>query len=48
MSQCSNQGWTREEVERLVRWMEENQELLKGKQSEWHKRVKVQVFGDEG
>jgi len=28
--------------------MEENQELLRGKQSEWHKRVKAQVFRDEG
>ena len=28
------------EMERLVAWMEENQEILKGKQIAWHKVVK--------
>ena len=33
-------NWTKEEMERLVGWMEENQESLRGKQAVWHKDVK--------
>ncbi|KAF8421680.1 hypothetical protein EV426DRAFT_608723 [Tirmania nivea] len=39
--------WTKEEVERLVCWMEENQESLRGKQAVWHKDVKAQVFAED-
>ena len=37
----------KEEVERLVAWMEENRQDLKGKQIAWHKDVKDQVFADD-
>jgi len=33
-------------MERLVCWMEENQQSLRGKQTVWYKDVKEQVFGD--
>jgi len=35
---------TRDGVERLISWMEDNQEQLRGKQIAWHKE---QVFGAE-
>jgi len=34
----------KEEFERLIAWMEENQELLRGKQIAWHKVAKDEVF----
>ena len=40
--------WTRDEVERLVAWMEGNQELLRVKQIARHKQVKEEVFANEG
>ncbi|KAF8417327.1 hypothetical protein EV426DRAFT_721276 [Tirmania nivea] len=40
-------AWSRPEAERLIAWMEENQEELRGKQITWHKLVKGQVFADE-
>jgi len=39
-----SRNWIKEDVERLVCWMGENQEKLRGKQSSWHKDVKEQVF----
>jgi len=39
--------WSKSESERLVAWMEENQEELRGKQITWHKLVKEQVFPSE-
>ena len=36
--------WTKAEVERLLAWMEDNLEELRGKQSRWHKDVKCEVF----
>ena len=39
--------WTREELERLVTWMEENREKLRGKQITWYKEVKDEEFGAE-
>jgi hypothetical protein len=41
-----NRNWAKEDMERLVCWMEENQQSLRGKQSAWHKDVKEQLFGD--
>ena len=46
-SQRSFITWTRDEVVRLVGWMEEHQELLRGKQSAWFKDIKDQEFADE-
>ncbi|KAF8457675.1 hypothetical protein BGX38DRAFT_1156646 [Terfezia claveryi] len=43
----AQRGWTLEEVERMVTWMEENPELLQGKQVTWHKELKQEVFPDE-
>ncbi|RPB25363.1 hypothetical protein L211DRAFT_867338 [Terfezia boudieri ATCC MYA-4762] len=40
-------AWSRPETERLIAWMEDNQEELRGKQITWHKLVKGQVFADE-
>lgn len=45
-SQRTVRSWTKAEVERLVIWMEANQECVRGKQSAWHKEVKEQVFAD--
>jgi len=39
--------WSKSESERLVAWMEENQEELRGKQITWHKLVKEQVLSSE-
>ncbi|KAF8418337.1 hypothetical protein EV426DRAFT_645416 [Tirmania nivea] len=39
-------NWVKEDMERLVCWMEENKQSLRGKQSAWHKDAKEQVFGD--
>ncbi|RPB20104.1 hypothetical protein L211DRAFT_572676 [Terfezia boudieri ATCC MYA-4762] len=39
--------WTREEVEQLIAWMEDNREQLRGKQVAWHKEVKEQAFANE-
>ncbi|KAF8459360.1 hypothetical protein BGX38DRAFT_2985 [Terfezia claveryi] len=39
--------WTRGEVEKLISWMEENHEQLRGKQIAWHKEVKEQSFALE-
>ena len=36
--------WSKDEIDRLVGWMEENRDNLKGKQSNWHKDVKEEVF----
>jgi len=47
MPNSTTQAWTRDEVERLISWMEDNQEKLRGKQVAWHKEVKEQVFGAE-
>ena len=32
--------WQREEVEKLISWMEDNSEDLRGKQCKWHRHVK--------
>ena len=47
-SSRNNQAWRREEIERLIAWMEENQDKLRGKQSAWHKEVKEEVYSAEG
>ncbi|KAF8430147.1 hypothetical protein EV426DRAFT_708274 [Tirmania nivea] len=39
--------WPKEDMERLVCWMEDNQEKLRGKQAAWHKDVKEQVFAED-
>ncbi|KAF8439644.1 hypothetical protein BGX38DRAFT_1206943 [Terfezia claveryi] len=39
--------WMREEVERLIGWMEENQELLRGKQVVWHKDITVKRISEK-
>ena len=39
--------WTRDEVERIIAWMEDHEEEIRGKQVQWHKEVKEQVFADE-
>ena len=39
--------WTRDELGQMVAWMEDNQELLRGKQAAWHKDIKAQVFGND-
>ena len=43
-----SRNWIKDDIERLVHWMEENQIKLRGKQSVWHKDVKEQVFGQNG
>ena len=40
-------NWTKEEMERLVCWMEEDVESLHGKRAVWHKDVKAQVFAED-
>jgi len=47
MPNSTTQAWTRDEVERLISWMEDNQEQLRGKQIAWHKQVKEWLFGAE-
>jgi len=42
----SSTAWSREEVECLIRWIEEHEEYLRGKQSAWHKQVKEEVFSN--
>ena len=39
--------WQKNEVERLISWMEENLEQLRGKQSRWYPDVKDEVFYNE-
>ncbi|KAF8433060.1 hypothetical protein BGX38DRAFT_1276314 [Terfezia claveryi] len=39
--------WSKEDVKRLVAWMEDHQDKLCGKQAVWHKDVKDQVFGED-
>jgi len=39
--------WTRDEVERIIAWMEDHEEEIRGKQVQWHKEVKEQVFAAE-
>jgi len=39
--------WERSDVERLVDWMVENQEALKGRKGAWVKVCKEQVFGNQ-
>lgn len=39
--------WSKEEVERLIGWMERNLEDARGKQVAWHKSVKDEVFGND-
>ena len=46
LSKGLKQPWEKYDVEKLVSWMEENQEKLRGKQAAWHKDVKEEVFGD--
>ena len=38
---------TKEEFERIIAWIEERQELLRGKQVAWHKEVKEEVFPND-
>ena len=40
-------AWTKGEVERLIGWMEDNQQQLRGKQSAWYKVVKEEVFSTD-
>ena len=44
--QTTRSAWRKEDVERLVCWMEEHQGTLRGKQRTWHKDVKEQVFSE--
>lgn len=39
--------WTDNELERYLRWMEENSELLQGPTNGWTSRLKETVFKDE-
>lgn len=39
--------WIKEDIERLVAWMEEHQEKLRGKQAAWHKDVNDQIFAED-
>jgi len=32
--------WTRDEVERIIAWMEDHEGEIRGKQVQWHKEVK--------
>jgi len=47
MSAQQGQKWKKEEFGCLITWMEENQELLRGKQIAWHKVAKDEVFSNE-
>ena len=38
---------TRDKLEQIVAWIEDNQELLRGKQTAWHKDIKDQVFAND-
>ncbi|KAF8426188.1 hypothetical protein EV426DRAFT_704117 [Tirmania nivea] len=40
-------AWSKEEVEKLIGWMEENQEALRGLQRKCYKYVKEEVFADD-
>ncbi|KAF8439653.1 hypothetical protein BGX38DRAFT_1144655 [Terfezia claveryi] len=40
-------AWSKEKVEKLIGWMEENQEVLQGLQRKWHKDIKEEVFADD-
>ncbi|KAF8416376.1 hypothetical protein EV426DRAFT_721831 [Tirmania nivea] len=42
-----NKPWDKSDVERLVAWIEDNQEKLRGKQLAWHKNVKEEIFKDD-
>ena len=42
-----SQPWWRSQVERLIDWMEEHLEDLRGKQVTWHKDVKEQLFSND-
>lgn len=39
-------GWSDEEHEMLLGWMEENQELLRGAAVVWMAKVKEAIFAD--
>lgn len=39
--------WTREEVERLIAWMEDDRERVYTNQRAWHKDVKAEAFADD-
>jgi len=41
-----SRNWLKDDMERLVCWMEENQQSLRGKQATWHKDVKEQIFAE--
>ncbi|KAF8445291.1 hypothetical protein BGX38DRAFT_1331077 [Terfezia claveryi] len=47
ITELKNKAWDKSDVERLVAWMEDNQEKLRGKQSAWHKDVKEEIFKDD-
>jgi hypothetical protein len=40
-------GWDKSELEKLLGWMEDNQELLRGSTAHWTRRVKETVFTDD-
>jgi len=46
-SATATRPWTRDEVERIIAWMEDHREEIRGKQIQWHKEVKDQVFADQ-
>ena len=36
--------WTKDEIERLIDWMEDNPEELRGKQAAWHRKIVDKIF----
>lgn len=39
-------AWTKDEIERMIGWMEDHPLEIRGKQSSWHKDIKDEVFKD--
>ena len=39
-------GWTDDELERFIAWMEENQEDIRGSTIKWTTHLKESVFAD--
>jgi len=47
LQQLCDHGPEKRYLERLVAWIEDNEEKLRGKQIAWHKEVKEEAFADE-
>ncbi|KAF8444357.1 hypothetical protein BGX38DRAFT_1197188, partial [Terfezia claveryi] len=43
-SSASSYRWEKEETEDLISWMEDNLEVMKGKQALWFKQAKDDIF----